>query len=60
MSHGSNKSHRSFSYDDSFIVGRILKVHFHSSSNNRTTLFPNKVFCKQNDIIIRKETIYNL
>ena len=25
-----------FSYDDSFIVGRILKMHFRSSSNNQT------------------------
>ena len=44
MSHGSNRSHRSiFSYDDSTIVGRILKVYSHNSSNNRTTLFPNNV-----------------
>ena len=47
MSHRSNGSHRSFfSYDDSFIVGRILKVYFHSSSNNRTTLFLNKVILR--------------
>ena len=25
-----------FSYDDSFIVGRILKMHFRCSSNNQT------------------------
>jgi hypothetical protein len=46
MSHGSHRSHRSFSYDDSYIVGRWLKVHFHTSSNNRTTLFPNKVILR--------------
>lgn len=29
-----------YSYDDRYIVGRILKAHFHSSSNNQTTFIP--------------------
>ena len=35
------------SHDDGFIVGRILKVYFHSSSNNQTPLFTNKERCLQ-------------